>query len=187
MAACSSWCRRTTPAASVRHVGTWRRRTAQPRHSSAASNVGSVRTLTWSGPSMFWRGGTAWQPVEILRPPEGRRPRNPPKRICMRLFMQRRRNLLPSGRGGCQHTHVRAGSDLHLGQYGGEVGPVYIEPAHDPGAYDREVFLTLKEFEPFFSQGGDMAMDFQSPASTDPQLKSRGEAAMRTALARGMK
>lgn len=37
------------------------------------------------------------------------------------------------------HTHVRAGSDLHLGQYGGEVGPVYIEPAHDPGAYDREV------------------------------------------------
>ncbi len=29
-----------------------------------------------------------------------------------------------------------------------------------PGAYDREVFLVLKEFEPTLSRGGDMAMDF---------------------------
>src|SRR5690349_7269441 len=85
------------------------------------------------------------------------------------------------------HTHLVARGDLRVGQYGGEVGPVYIEPAHDAGAYDREVFLTLKEFEPFFSQGGDMAMDFLSPASADRQLKSRGEDAMRAALARGMK
>jgi hypothetical protein len=28
------------------------------------------------------------------------------------------------------------------------------------------VFLTLKEFEPFFSQGGDMAMDFLAGAAT---------------------
>jgi FtsP/CotA-like multicopper oxidase with cupredoxin domain len=82
---------------------------------------------------------------------------------------------------------VRAGSDLHLGQYGGEVGPVYIDPAQDPGAYDREVFLTLKEFEPFFSQGGDMAMDFLAPAAADPRLKARGEAAMHASLARGLK
>lgn len=100
----------------------------------------------------------------------------------------RRERLVPGPSGfRFYHTHVRAGSDLHLGQYGGEVGPVYIEPAHDAGAYDREVFLTLKEFEPFFSQGGDMAMDFLSPASADRQLKSRGEDAMRAALARGMK
>src|SRR6185312_7414067 len=56
------------------------------------------------------------------------------------------------------HTHVVAGSDLTRGQYSGQVGPVYIEPHREPGAYDREVFLTLKEFDPFFSQGGDMAM-----------------------------
>ncbi len=68
------------------------------------------------------------------------------------------------------HTHVRAGSDLNRGLYGGEVGPVYIEPALDPGAYDREVFLTLKEFEPFFSQGGDMDLEFLSPATRDPKL-----------------
>jgi FtsP/CotA-like multicopper oxidase with cupredoxin domain len=100
-----------------------------------------------------------------------------------------RRELLIPGPSGFRfyHTHVRAGSNLDLGQYGGEVGPVYIEPAHDPGAYDREVFLTLKEFEPFFSQGGDMALDFLSPSAADPQLKGQGEAAMRASLARGMK
>jgi FtsP/CotA-like multicopper oxidase with cupredoxin domain len=31
------------------------------------------------------------------------------------------------------HTHNRAGADLHAGQYGGQVGPVYIEPKHEPG------------------------------------------------------
>lgn len=85
------------------------------------------------------------------------------------------------------HTHVRAGSDLNRGLYGGEVGPVYIEPALDPGAYDRQVFLTLKEFEPFFSQGGDMDLEFLSPATRDPKLQAHGEAAMRASLARGMK
>jgi len=83
------------------------------------------------------------------------------------------------------HTHSRAGSDLRAGQYGGQVGPVYIEPAHDPGAYDREVFLTLKEFDPAFSRGGDMPMDFLSPADPDPTLRDRGESAMRDSLAKG--
>jgi len=57
------------------------------------------------------------------------------------------------------HTHVVAGSDLSRGTYSGQAGPVYIEPKNNPGAYDREVFLVLKEFEPSFSRGGDMAMD----------------------------
>jgi FtsP/CotA-like multicopper oxidase with cupredoxin domain len=58
------------------------------------------------------------------------------------------------------HTHVVAGGDLNRGTYTGQVGPVYVEPKNEPGAYDREVFLVLKEFEPTFSRGGDMAMDF---------------------------
>src|SRR5271166_4514256 len=57
------------------------------------------------------------------------------------------------------HTHVVAGGDLNRGTYTGQAGPIYIEPENNPGAYDREVFLVLKEFEPTFSQGGDMAMD----------------------------
>ena len=58
------------------------------------------------------------------------------------------------------HTHVVAGGDLNRGTYTGQVGPVYIEPKSEPGAYDREVFLVLKECQPSFSRGGDMAMDF---------------------------
>jgi FtsP/CotA-like multicopper oxidase with cupredoxin domain len=58
------------------------------------------------------------------------------------------------------HTHTMAGADLNAGQYSGQVGAVYIEPATKPGGYDREEFLVLKEFEPYFMRGGDMASDF---------------------------
>ncbi len=84
------------------------------------------------------------------------------------------------------HTHNRAGANLAAGQYSGQMGPVYIDPKHDPGRYDREVFLVLKEFEPSFSQGGDMAQDFLTPTTTVPELKERGETAMKASLARGM-
>ena len=83
------------------------------------------------------------------------------------------------------HTHNRAGADLHAGQYSGQVGPVYIEPKHEPGSYDREVFLVLKEFEPSLSQGGDMAMDFLAPATPIKELVSAGESAMNASLATG--
>ena len=58
------------------------------------------------------------------------------------------------------HTHVTSGSDLRRGTYSGQAAPVYIEPKANTGAYDREVFLVLKEFEPSLSRGGDMDMDF---------------------------
>ena len=83
------------------------------------------------------------------------------------------------------HTHVVAGSDLTMGQYSGQVGPVYIEPRHEPGRYDREVFLVLKEFDPFFSKGGDMAMDFLAPGQREPSLEEAGESAMKASLAGG--
>ncbi len=84
------------------------------------------------------------------------------------------------------HSHNRAGADLHAGQYSGQVGPVYIEPKHDPGNYDREVFLVLKEFEPSLSKGGDMAQDFLSPAAKVKELENSGESAMKASLARDM-
>ena len=84
------------------------------------------------------------------------------------------------------HTHNRAGADLHAGQYSGQVGPVYIEPKHEPGSYDQEVFLVLKEFEPSFSQGGDMAQDFLTPATRVKELDTAGESAMKASLAKGM-
>jgi FtsP/CotA-like multicopper oxidase with cupredoxin domain len=84
------------------------------------------------------------------------------------------------------HTHNRAGTDLASGLYGGEVGPVYIEPVQEPGKYDREIFLVLKEFEPSFSRGGDMPQDFLFPAEPKKDLKEIGEASMKTSLAKGM-
>ena len=84
------------------------------------------------------------------------------------------------------HTHNRAGADLHAGQYSGQVGPVYIEPKNEPGRYDQEVFLVLKEFEPSFSQGGDMAQDFLVPTAKVKALEAAGESSMKGSLAKGM-
>jgi len=41
------------------------------------------------------------------------------------------------------HTHTFAGSDLTSGAYSGQAGPLYVEPSNSPGAFDREVFITL--------------------------------------------
>jgi FtsP/CotA-like multicopper oxidase with cupredoxin domain len=74
------------------------------------------------------------------------------------------------------HTHVVAGDDLNRGTYTGQAGPVYIEPAANPGAYDREVFVVLKEFAPTFSRGGDMDMDVLAGAPVKA-LQQMGAAA----------
>src|SRR6185312_10127773 len=39
------------------------------------------------------------------------------------------------------HTHGMAMTDLTRGLYSGQYGFFYIEPAQNPGAYDREVFV----------------------------------------------
>ena len=73
------------------------------------------------------------------------------------------------------------------GQYSGQVGPVYIEPKTRPGRYDREVFLTLKEFEPTFSRGGDMArISSRRQRAVQSTRSSSGETAMKASLAKGM-
>jgi len=74
------------------------------------------------------------------------------------------------------HTHVAAGGDLNRGTYTAQAGPVYVEPTHDPGAYDREVFLVMKEFAPTLSRGGDMALDALAGAAL-PSLQQMGAAA----------
>jgi FtsP/CotA-like multicopper oxidase with cupredoxin domain len=74
------------------------------------------------------------------------------------------------------HTHVFAGADLNRGTYTGQAGAVYIEPKNNPGAYDREVFLVLKEFTPAWSRGGDMAMDIL-PGRPSQALQQIGKAA----------
>jgi FtsP/CotA-like multicopper oxidase with cupredoxin domain len=84
------------------------------------------------------------------------------------------------------HSHRIAGANLAAGLYSGQAGPVYIEPRREPGRFDREVVLVLKEFEPTLSRGGDMAMDFLLPSKMDDQLRESGESTMAGSLKRGM-
>ena len=61
------------------------------------------------------------------------------------------------------HTHTFSGPDLHRGMYTGQFGVVYVEPASEPGRYDREVFLATHEWEPFFG-----AEEMNTDAATWP-------------------
>ncbi len=82
----------------------------------------------------------------------------------------RRETFMPTPAGlRFYHTHVRAGIDLTRGLYSGQAGPVYIEPAQDAGAYDREVFLTLKEFQPYLNRV-DADTPFLAPTGMDVAL-----------------
>jgi FtsP/CotA-like multicopper oxidase with cupredoxin domain len=79
------------------------------------------------------------------------------------------------------HTHVVAGADLNRGTYTGQAGPVYIDPKNEPGAYDQEIFLVMKEFEPSLSRGGDMAMDMLAPGVPIKALEATGARAEKEA------
>jgi hypothetical protein len=96
-----------------------------------------------------------------------------------------RESFVPGPRGfRFYHTQDRAGADLERDLYSGLAGPVYIEPRDNPGAYDREIFLVLKELGPTISRGDDMDMVFLA-GSPVPLLQQAGEAAMRASTARG--
>jgi FtsP/CotA-like multicopper oxidase with cupredoxin domain len=77
------------------------------------------------------------------------------------------------------HSHVTPRDDLTRGTYSGQAGPLYIEPASNPGAYDREVFLVLKEFQPSLNRGGDMPAEVLvgSPVAELRQLAERADEA----------
>jgi FtsP/CotA-like multicopper oxidase with cupredoxin domain len=65
------------------------------------------------------------------------------------------------------HTHVMAGSDLHRGAYTGQFGFLMVEGANNPGNYDLEVFLALREWEPFFNP--EEADDDEDSSNNGPQ------------------
>ena len=60
------------------------------------------------------------------------------------------------------HSHTAAMMDLHRGAYTGQFGFLMIDSANDPGRYDQEVFLALREWEPYLT-----TMD-QDETAADP-------------------
>jgi FtsP/CotA-like multicopper oxidase with cupredoxin domain len=60
------------------------------------------------------------------------------------------------------HSHTMAMLDLHRGAYTGQFGFLMIDSANDPGLYDQEVFLALRDWQPYLT-----TMD-QDEASADP-------------------
>ncbi len=98
---------------------------------------------------------------------------------------RRRLSIVPAPTGfRFYHTHTMAGADLTAGLYSGLAGPVYIEPKREPGAYDREVFLTLKEFDPIFTRM-EMPADFLEPKNELPALRDQNAAAVAAAIKAG--
>jgi FtsP/CotA-like multicopper oxidase with cupredoxin domain len=65
----------------------------------------------------------------------------------------RRRLQLTPGPAGSRwyHSHAMAMDDLHKGAYTGQFGFVYVDGGNDRGQYDQELFLALRDWEPFFT------------------------------------
>jgi FtsP/CotA-like multicopper oxidase with cupredoxin domain len=63
------------------------------------------------------------------------------------------------------HSHTSAMLDLHRGSYTGQFGFLMIDGANDPGHYDQEVFLALREWQYFLSP---MDQDEEAPGPNDP-------------------
>ena len=68
------------------------------------------------------------------------------------------------------HSHTEAMMDLHRGSYTGQFGFLMIDSANDPGRYDQEVFLALREWEPYLTtmDQDEMAADPNDPMPEKP-------------------
>jgi FtsP/CotA-like multicopper oxidase with cupredoxin domain len=74
------------------------------------------------------------------------------------------------------HSHTASMMDLHRGAYTGQFGFFMIDPSNDPVYYDQEVFLALREWEPFLTTADqdEQAVDPndpmpEKPATPDPR------------------
>jgi FtsP/CotA-like multicopper oxidase with cupredoxin domain len=63
------------------------------------------------------------------------------------------------------HSHTAAMLDLHRGSYTGQFGFLMVDSANDPGLYDQEVFLALREWQYFLST---MDQDEMAAGPNDP-------------------
>jgi FtsP/CotA-like multicopper oxidase with cupredoxin domain len=82
---------------------------------------------------------------------------------------RRRYQITPSPAGSrWYHSHAMAYADLHKGSFTGQFGFVYIDSGNDPGQYDQELFLAIRDWEPFFTSSME---DDDEEGQNDPQLE----------------
>ena len=67
------------------------------------------------------------------------------------------------------HSHAMSMDDLHKGTYTGQFGFVYIEPKENSGAYDQEIFLSLRDWEPFYSMSAPDMDEMDDPSAPQPE------------------
>jgi len=53
------------------------------------------------------------------------------------------------------HTHAMANRDLKRGLYSGQYGLLHVDPLSNPARYDREQFLVLHDWEPYYVASND--------------------------------
>jgi FtsP/CotA-like multicopper oxidase with cupredoxin domain len=84
---------------------------------------------------------------------------------------RRRFHFTPAPSGSrWYHTHAMAEADLHRGAFTGQFGFVYVDPASgDPGRYDQEHFLALRDWEPYFSSTMEDDDDEDGRAGSQPE------------------
>ena len=70
------------------------------------------------------------------------------------------------------HTHTMAGADLHRRTYTGQYGFFYIDSGKDPGKYDQEHFLALRDWEPFLANEDEDDED-EDPNAPKPEKPDR--------------
>ncbi len=64
------------------------------------------------------------------------------------------------------HSHTMAMADLHRGTYTGQFGFLMVDSGNDPGHYDQEIFLAIRDWEPFFTN---QPMDADEQGQSGPQ------------------
>jgi len=64
------------------------------------------------------------------------------------------------------HSHAMAMGDLHRGSYTGQYGFLMIDSGTDPGHYDQEIYLALRDWEPFYT---DQFVDMDETNAPGPQ------------------
>jgi FtsP/CotA-like multicopper oxidase with cupredoxin domain len=71
------------------------------------------------------------------------------------------------------HSHAMAMGDLHRGSYTGQYGFLMIDSGTNPGHYDQEIFVALRDWEPFYT---DQYVDMDeagAPAGPQPEKPAR--------------